>query len=263
MTENELTIAIQGAMDCEVVVFLEAMGKYTEEKHGHYSFYVGSLQGIPVVISRTEIGMVNGAASTAFLIDKYKPSVILNQGTAGGHNPKLDVFDTIIGTEILNINSFVSNHLDEGQGMSPEAWRPMQSFKRESNGELTEFTMLKSDKRLVNIAKNLAEEYTYGNVVSGRIGSADFWNREIDRINWFHQQFETQGEEMETFAAAQIAESFQVPFLSIRTISNSEVASSQIEDLETAGKYCSEFVIKIAQAIYQDRMALTTNKKIR
>lgn len=263
MKEKEFIIAIQGAMDCEIVVFLEAMGKYTEEKHGNYSFYVGSIQDIPVVISRTEIGMVNGAAATAFLIDKYQPSVILNQGTAGGHDPQLDVFDTIIGTEIVHINSFVSHHLDEGKGMAPETWSPMQSFKRESDGELTEFTVLKSDERLVNIVKSLAEEYTYGSVVTGRIGSADFWNREIDRINWFHKHFETKGEEMETFAAAQVAESFQVPFLSIRTISNSEVASSQIEDLETAGNYCSEFVIKIAQAIYLDRMALPTNKKIR
>lgn len=257
MRTREKVIAIQGAMDGEIVVFLENMGSYTEEKHGNYSFYLGELQGIPVVISRTEIGMVNAAAATALLMEKYQPSILLNQGTAGGHDPQLNIFDTIIGTEILHINSFMSRHLDEGAGMSPETWLPMKSFKRERNGNMAEFSLLESDKRLVEMAQALSAEYRYGKVVSGRIGTADFWNREIDRIHWFNQQMETKGEEMETFAAAQIAEAYNVPFLSIRTISNSEVAADDTEDLDAAGRYCAEFVMTIAAAIYQE-MSITT-----
>lgn len=251
MVKKESVIAIQGAMDGEIVVFLEAMGTYTEEKHGNYSFYIGELYGIRVVLSRTEIGMVNAAAATVLLIDKYKPSVILNQGTAGGHDPRLQVFDTIIGKEIIHINSFMTHHLDEGQGMDPATWIPMDSVMRQENGELTEIGVLESDPQLVETALSLTADYSYGKVAAGRIGSADFWNREVDRINWFHQNFQTVGEEMETFAAAQVAKSFEVPFLSIRTISNSEVAADETEDLETAGRYCAEFVIKVADAVYQ------------
>lgn len=255
---KDTVIAIQGAMDGEIIVFLEAMESYTEEKHGNYSFYLGELKGIPVVISRTEIGMVNAAAATTLLIEKYQPTILLNQGTAGGHDPQLDVFDTIIGTEILHINSFMSSRSEEGAGMAPETWLPMKSFKREKKGNMIEFSTLESDKSLVEIAQALSPEYRYGKVVSGRIGTADFWNREIDRIHWFNQHMGTKGEEMEAFAAAQIAEAYDIPFLSIRTISNSEVVADDTEDLDAAGRYCAEFVMTVTEAIYQ-QMTVATN----
>lgn len=246
-------IAIQGAMDGEILVLLEAMQTYTEEKIGMYSFFIGKVGDMPIVVSRTEIGLVNAAAATTILIDKYQPDVIINQGTAGGHHPDLQIFDTIIGTEVIHINSFVSNHLDRGDGMSPEAWVPMETSIRDENGSLRNKTMFKSDTLLSNTALKAAVDYPYGKVIEGRIGSADFWNREIDRIDWFHKNFHTSAEEMEAYAVAQIAYAFNVPFLSIRTISNSEVIECGIEDLDTAGRYCAEFSLLVAKAIYQQQ----------
>lgn len=256
--QTKRLIAIQGAMDGEIAVLLEAMQTYTEEKHGSYSFYLGEVENVPLVVSRTEIGMVNASAATTLLIDKYRPSVIINQGTAGGHDPQLNVFDTIIGNEIIHINSFVSNHLEKGEGMSPESWVPMQTFVREENDQLRDVFVFESDPELVKIALALASEYANGKVVEGRIGTADFWNREIDRINWFHEKFQTRGEEMEAYAVAQIARAFNTPFLSIRTISNSEVTQEYIEDLDTAGKYCAEFSLLVAKAVYQRHLVLQT-----
>ncbi|MBM6615766.1 5'-methylthioadenosine/S-adenosylhomocysteine nucleosidase [Desemzia sp. RIT804] len=256
--QKQTVIAIQGAMDGEIAVLLEAMQTYTEEKHGSYSFFLGEVEKIPLVVSRTEIGMVNAAAATALLIDKYQPSVIINQGTAGGHDPQLNVFDTIIGKEIVHINNFVSNHLEEGEGMSPESWVPMQTFVREENNKLKDVFVFESDSELVKVALELGPEYTNGKVVEGRIGTADFWNREIDRINWLHEKFQTRGEEMEAYAVAQIARAFNTPFLSIRTISNSEITQEYIEDLDTAGKYCAEFSLLVAKTIYQQNLVLQT-----
>ena len=246
-------IAIQGAMDGEIIALLEAMLTYREEKVAQYSFFVGEIGTMPVVVSRTEIGMVNAAAATTLLIDKYRPDVIINQGTAGGHNPQLNVFDTIIGKEVIHINSFVSTHMEKGEGMSPETWVPMLTSMREENGKLMNVSLFESDSELVKIALDLATGYSNGKVVEGRIGSADFWNREIDRINWFHEKFHTSGEEMETYAVAQVAQAFDVPFLSIRTISNSEVTEEYVEDLDTAGRYCAEFSLLVAKAVYQQQ----------
>lgn len=74
------------------------------------------------------------------------------------------------------------------------------------------------------MALTVSENYRHGKAITGRIGTVDCWNREIDRIYWFRQQMQIKGEEMETFAAAQITEAFNIPFLSIRTISYSEVS---------------------------------------
>ncbi|SDN73949.1 Phosphorylase superfamily protein [Psychrobacillus sp. OK028] len=86
-------------------------------------------------------------------------------------------------------------------------------------------------------------------MVEGKIGSADFWNREIDRIRWFHQNAGTCAEDMEAFAVAQVAKIFNIPYLSIRTISNSEVSGDNIEDLKTAGHYCAEFTVEFIKTL--------------
>lgn len=252
-------IAIQGAMDGEVIALLEAMETYKEEKFGTYSFYIGKIDSMPLIVSRSEIGMANAAASTTLLIDKYHPDVIINQGTAGGHDPNLRVFDTIIGEEIIHINSFMSPHRDKEEGMSPENWIPMHSFIREEDGRLEEKFVFKSDPELLAAARDVVGEYSRGKVVVGKIGTADFWNREIDRIYWFHQHFHTSGEEMEAYAVAQIAAAFKVPFLSIRTISNSEVTDDGIEDLDMAGRYCAEFSLQVAKKIYQQESVSLLN----
>ncbi|MGG3625258.1 5'-methylthioadenosine/S-adenosylhomocysteine nucleosidase [Bacillus gobiensis] len=246
--EPSQPIAVQGAMDMEISALLKKMGKYKEETHGSYTFYRGKINGIPVIVSRTEVGMVHAAASTTLLVEKYHPKAIINQGTAGGHDPKLHVFDTVIGTEVMNIGRFITDHRDDGEGMKPESWKFDGTGMRE-NGELKTYETFKSDPKLVKAALSVADKYKHGKVVKGKVGSADVWNREVDRIQWFHEKAGTSVEEMEAASVGQVAKSYDVPYLSIRTVSNSEVSGDKIEDLETAGKYGAEFAVEIVKAI--------------
>ncbi|WP_019378545.1 5'-methylthioadenosine/S-adenosylhomocysteine nucleosidase [Virgibacillus halodenitrificans] len=241
-------VAVQGAMDVEVSALLDEMEDYKTEQQGGYTFYVGEIDDIPVVVSRTEVGMVHAAASTTLLIDEYEPKAIINQGTAGGHNPNIHVFDTIIGTEVMNIGSIKTDHLDDEKGMEPDSWHFMKTQMRE-DGDIKEVASFKSDPELVEKAWNVKGKYEYGNVVKGKIGSADVWNREIDRIQWFHEKAGTDAEEMEAASVAQVAEGFDIPYLSIRTVSNSEVTNDDIEDLEKAGQYGAEFAIEVVKEI--------------
>lgn len=241
-------IAIQGAMDVEISALLDEMKNYKEENHGNYTFYVGAIGDTPVVVSRTEIGMVHAAASTTLLIEKYNPKTIINQGTAGGHDPNLHVFDTVIGTEVINIGNLRTEYLEENQGMKPDTWIFMPTRMME-NGEEKQYESFQSDPELVKIALSVADKYNHGKVVQGKVGSADFWNREIDRIQWFHENAGTSVEEMEAASVAQVAKGYNVPYLSVRTVSNSEVSEDNIEDLETAGQYCAEFAVEIVKAI--------------
>ncbi|KLT16592.1 hypothetical protein AA980_18400 [Neobacillus vireti] len=241
-------IAVQGAMDIEISVLLKEMGQYKQETHGNYSYYIGRIKGIPVVISRTGIGMVHAAASTALLIEHYDPRAIINQGTAGGHDPNLRVFDSVIGMEVMNIGRLSSERLGEGQGIRPKTWKFVKTEMRE-NGEIKEYASFKSNPSLVKAALRAAPKYKYGKVVIGKVGSSDFLNREVDRIHWFHKKAGTSVEEMEAASVAQVAIGFNIPFLSVRTVSNSEVSGDKIEDLETAGQYCAEFAVEIVKTM--------------
>jgi adenosylhomocysteine nucleosidase len=172
-------IAVQGAMNMEVSALLKEMGKYKEETYGNYTFYRGKISGIPVIVSRNEVGMVNAATSTTLLIEKYHPKAIINQGTAGGHDPNLHIFDTVISTEVMNIGKYTTEHLDDGQGMKPESWSFDKTEMRE-NSKIEKYASFKSDPKLVKVALSVANKYKHGKVVKGKVGSADVWNREVD-----------------------------------------------------------------------------------
>ena len=49
--------------------------------------------------------MENTAAATAIAIEKYHPKAIINQGTSGGHDENLNVFDIVLGKRTTNIGS--------------------------------------------------------------------------------------------------------------------------------------------------------------
>ena len=57
----------------------------------------------------------------------------------------------------------------------------------------------------------------------GKIASGDLWNREFDRILFLNDKYNTLCEEMETGGVYTTANSFNVPVLSVRIISNNEL----------------------------------------
>ena len=94
-------------------------------------------------------------------------------------------------------------------------------------------------------ALGMADRYRHGRVVPGIIGTADEWNRQVARINWLHQTYNTAAEEMETSSAALVAEAYKVPFVGIRVLSNTDLHGEEF-DPQTA-IHCQQFVIDYAK----------------
>lgn len=220
-------ILIQGPMPIEAEKFAKKLKDVKEEKSGPFVFYKGTVDNYPVIVAKTGKGMENTAAATAIAIEKYKPKAIINQGTSGGHDPNLNVFDIVLGKKVTNIGSLKTANMDENQGIDPTTWIPMDLMASEGsagedpNAEKARY--YEGDKDLLEAANAVKDKYTKGKVVEGTIGSADVWNNEVDRIKWFHTNYGTSVEEMEGAAAAQIAEAYDVPFLGIRILSNNKV----------------------------------------
>src|SRR5262245_39487719 len=78
-------IVVQGAMDVEIRKLAAALANAREEHVRDFLFWIGTVDGYPVVISKTLKGMQNAAAATALAAERYQPAAIINQGTAGGH----------------------------------------------------------------------------------------------------------------------------------------------------------------------------------
>ena len=75
-----------------------------------------------MIISKTRMGMSNSAAATAIAIERYKPIAIINQGTSGGHDPKLNVYDIILGKYAANIGAFKTPSKAVGVGSNSLEW---------------------------------------------------------------------------------------------------------------------------------------------
>jgi adenosylhomocysteine nucleosidase len=224
--KEEQPIIIQGPMPIEAEKFAGKLKNVKEETSGSFVFYKGTLNDYPVIVTKTGKGMENTAAATAVAIEKYDPIAIINQGTSGGHDPELNVFDIVLGERTVNLGSLKTGNMADEEGIEPTAWKPMDLMASEgSAGEDPNAEKIRyydGDEELLAAAKAVKDMYKKGEVVEGTIGSADVWNNEVDRIQWFHEKYGTSVEEMEGAAAAQIAGAYEVPFLGIRVLSNNK-----------------------------------------
>ncbi|MCY6482956.1 5'-methylthioadenosine/S-adenosylhomocysteine nucleosidase [Clostridium aestuarii] len=242
-------IVIQGAMDVETQKLITQLKNVEEITYGGWKFWKGTIDEFPVVVAKTEIGMTNAAASTVLAIEKFNPIAIINQGTSGGHDPALHRYDIVIGKKAINFGSFRSEHSDYGKGINSEEWIPMD-INVSINGEMKELKDFEGDAQLIKAAKSVEKLYKEGKVVEGIIGSADQWNRELDRIKWINKQYGTSVEEMETASSAQIAKTYNVPFLGIRILSNSEVHNEGYD--RNSGEYCQQFVLEVIKTLIKE-----------
>jgi len=248
-------IVVQGAMDIEVKTLVAALDHPTEEHIDGWTFWSGTIGGVPVVVSKTLKGTANAAAATALATGRYRPIAIINQGTAGGHDPALRVSDIVLGATAVNIGAFRTGTRAHGAGSSIDEWRPLDLLQSDGsagqNPNAWQMRRFTADADLLAAAQRVRDRYTRGRVVDGVIGSSDMWNSELDRIAHFHDEFGTSVEEMETAAAAQVAGLAQVPFLGIRVVSNN-ITNGGAYDGATA-EACEGFVIQVIGSYAEQR----------
>ena len=249
-------IVVQGAMDVEVKRLADALENVKEEKVRGWTFWRGTVDGYPVVVSKTLKGMSNAAAATVLAAQLYRPVAIINQGTSGGHQPDLRVYDIVLGAQAVNLGSFKTGYRPRGKGSAIADWVPLDLNRTEGsageNPDAHRMRRFSGDPGLLAAARSVSGRYQKGRVVEGVIGSADVWNSEIDRIDRFHQQYGTTVEEMETASAAQIAELYEIPFLGIRVLSNNITNDGKYDP--RTGEACQDYVQDVVKAYIGQRL---------
>ncbi|MCM3597860.1 5'-methylthioadenosine/S-adenosylhomocysteine nucleosidase [Metabacillus idriensis] len=252
--DDQRPILVQGPMPIEAENFAKKLEDVKEEKSGTFIFYIGKLDKYPVIVAKTGKGMENTAAATAVAIERYNPIAIINQGTSGGHDPNLNVFDIVLGKRTVNLGALKTADKDENQGIDPTIWKPMDLMASEGsagedpNAEKPRF--YEGDKDLLTAANAVKDTYTKGKIVEGTIGSADVWNNEVDRIKWFHTKYGSSVEEMEGASAAQIAKAYDVAFLGIRVLSNNKVNGGKYNPDTAAAN--QEYVYEVVKKYISD-----------
>lgn len=241
------TILVQGAMDIETEYLIKALSNPVKEQIASWTFWKGEIGNKTVIVSRTEIGITNASAATTIGIMKYSPNLIINQGTSGGHDPKLHAGDIVLAEKVINIGAVRTERKEYGISADDKDGIFFEDVQRirDSKGNTVDYPYFSSEKKIIDIAKKI--DYKNGKIVVGTIGTADQWNRELERIKFIHERYNTSAEEMETVAAAQVAKAFNIPFMGVRILSNTDIHNEDFNP-QTA-IWCQEYTIELIKKL--------------
>ncbi len=224
-----MNIGIIGAMDKEIeIIKNNILKKNIENIHG-IDFVSGKIATHDIILVKSGIGKVNAAMSTTLLNYHFSTDIVINIGSAGGFDDQLNIGDIVIGSEIRNYDVDVTAFGYE-YGQVPK----MPAY-------------FQSDKKLMTIAQNCADNFTAHKIVKGLIISGDSFMNNLLQINAIKEKFNRiLAAEMEASAIAQVCYLFKVPFIIIRSISDSVGSDAHIThdlNLELASHNSSTLVL--------------------
>lgn len=195
-----MRVGIICAGDREVAPFLPIICECKTTEKAMLKFYEGTISNVNVVVLFSGVCKVNAAIATQILIDTYGVDLVINAGTAGAMNNELEIFDVVISTEVA-YHDVAPNILTEFH-----PWLESIYFK--------------ADQGLLNLTKKAVDklEQNY-RVVWGRMvtGEAFIADEGRQRIN---EQFEPLTVDMETASIAHVCYVNNIPFVSIRCITD-------------------------------------------
>lgn len=178
-------------MDSEYNRMVEVLGGNPE----------GIVNGNDVVLWQCGIGKVNAAIGTMNLIAQHHPDCIISTGLAGGIDFSLNVMDVVVG----------------GQACYHDVWCGEGNERGQVQGLPTRFD---GNSKLLEVAKRVGEESDL-NVRAGLMCTGDQFITDKTQQAAIKAQFaDALACEMESAAIAHTCYLQQVPFLSIRIISD-------------------------------------------
>lgn len=238
---------IQGAMNAETKTMIAALENAKTYTLGQYTYVAGTYHGYPMVICRTEQGLANAGASTALGISFFNPAAIINQGTSGGHDPELHTGDIVVGSRTVNYCAWKTAASAKGAGADYTAFEMNGVYAYDYGaGEFTQSVYHNGDTALIEAANAAKTTVTDRKIKNGTIGTSNEWNCQIDRILYLNKTVGTSSEDMETDAAAQIAQTYNVPFLGIRILSDNAIYEEEFDI--TTGVPCQTYALSVAAA---------------
>ncbi|MEK3934122.1 5'-methylthioadenosine/S-adenosylhomocysteine nucleosidase [Sporosarcina sp. FSL W7-1349] len=225
-----MKIAVIGAMEQEVELLREEIDNAQTTVIADCEFIEGEVGGRSVILVKSGIGKVNAAIATTLLLDNYKPNVVLNTGSAGGFDDRLEVGTVVISDEVrhhdVDVTAFGYEH-GQVPGL-PAAYE--------------------SDERLIQIAREAVEEIGEHQHATGLIASGDTFMSNLDHVEAVKGHFPSMiAGEMEAAAVAQVCHRFGTPFVVIRALSDIAGKDSSIsfdEFLPIAARHSTDIVLK-------------------
>ena len=206
-----LKVGIICAGDSELEPFLNHVQNCTATKKAMLKFYEGKINNISVVALYSGVCKVNAAVAAQILIDSFSVNTIISAGTAGGIEKTVKVFDTIISTQ-LAYHDVADDILVEFH-----PWLPSIYFN--------------ADEKLLAAAKKMVQNQAVNHpVIFGKMVTGEnFIDKNMREI--INKKYAPLSVDMESASIAHVCYVNNIPFISIRTITDT-ASHSGVENFE-------------------------------
>lgn len=219
-----LRVGIICASNRELEPFLLHIEDCKVSEKAMLKIYEGTIGGIDIIALFCGVCKVNAALATQILIDSYNVSRVINAGVCGGMVNELDIFDTVISTEV----AYHDVHEDVLTVYHP--WMETINFS--------------ADKKMLELSKkaiaNVSNDYkiVFGKMVTGEAFISDNGRDEIN------EKFAPLSVDMETASIAHVCYVNKIPFIAIRTITDTPTHSG-VENFDINCEKASEIAADI------------------
>ena len=220
-------IGIIGAMPSELKDIQNVQGNPVITKLAGYEFHESMHGANKIITACCGIGKVNAAICTQILIDVFKAEQIINTGIAGGMKAGIKVLEIVISTSVL------PHDLDA-------------HFLADYPPYHAEF---EADEDLQKLAKSVCDEMQ---IVShaGKIVSGDAFITDSEVKKNLIEKYNPYAVDMETASIGQTAWRNQIPFVSVRCISDlaDDDGAMSFDEFEVlAAKRVAEIVMAMCE----------------
>ena len=197
-------IGIIVAEEKELIAVKEIITNIEEISIYEKIFYKGIIENKNVVVVKSNVGKVNSSRVCQILIDKFNIDLVINVGTAGSVDNKLEIGDIVVADRLVQYDFDVT------------------AFGRKL-GEIENIG------ESLEVSKELLSLFNDMGVNIGGIASGDKFITDINEKNNIRNIFNALCIEMEGASIGQVCFLNKVPFLVIRSITDKLDGSSKVE----------------------------------
>ena len=217
---ERVEVLFTAASEAELKPLLEQMQSVRSESRAAWQFWLGTIAGKPVVLTRTEGDPLNAVAATTLAIRRYSPKLVVTFGSARAHDPALRPGDLLVSEKFTAFDGVISDFAPLGGGSDSLKWSKLPHLLATTGEKETPAYFFPADATALALAKTLVAPR--GKTVVGVLGSAAQVNREADRIARIRALWSSSSEDGESAHVAGCAQLLGVPVVGLRVIDGAE-----------------------------------------
>lgn len=210
-----MRIGVIGAMQIEVDNLKKSMQVEKKEEVSSVNFTIGKIGNVEVVAAVSGVGKVFAAICAETMILKYNVDMLINIGVAGSTTNKLKVFDVAVAQNVVQ-HDMDTSPLGDPVGL-------LSGINK---------IYIPTDENIRNVLIETLKEKGL-NYEVGTIATGDQFIHTKEKKEWICDNFDAIAAEMEGGSIGHVCYVNNVPFVILRTISDSEGGAMDYQTFAT------------------------------